>query len=137
MTDKFRGRGWSIAAEADEDIQLGQVVSLEPTTGHGQVCQPGTRSERAIGVAWAGDFVGKVGQTEGIVASGNDVSIMTHGKVLVTGSTVVYAGDAVIGTGGGLVCPQTVIERHEKTIGCAISYCAASGSTLEILLGQG
>ena len=140
MVDKFRARGWSIAKQAYEDITIGQVVSLEPTLAYAQICQPGTRVDRAVGVARAGDFVGKVGQTEGIIAASGMVSIQTHGKVLVTGDRQVFAGDPVSGTASGFVrptVPANVTFTMQKSIGNAVTYCAASGDTLEILLGQG
>ena len=105
MVDKFRARGWSIAKQAYEDITLGQVVSLEPTLAYAQICQPGTRIDRAVGVAWAGDFQGKVGFTEVQIAASGVVSIQTHGKVIVVANEEIFAGDALCGAFNGTVAP--------------------------------
>ena len=138
MVDKFRARGWSIAKQAYEDITLGQVVSLEPTLAYAQICQPGTRIDRAVGVAWAGDFQGKVGFTEGQIAASGVVSIQTHGKVIVVANEEIFAGDALCGAFNGTVAPLgTDPYTQQKTIGNAVTYAAASGDNLEMLLGQG
>lgn len=139
MVDKFRARGWSIAKQAYEDITLGKVVSLEPTLAYAQVCQPGTRIDRAVGVAWAGDFQGKVGFTEGVIAASGIVSIQTHGKVLVEAEEEIFAGDPVTGGANGCVRRLTHANPYtqQKTIGNAVTHADASGEDLEILLGQG
>jgi len=134
MVEVWRGEGWSIRAIAAEPIVIGEVVALDATTGYARTGAV-AYADRIMGVAMGGDFVGKTGQTEGIIASGNAVSIGTKGKFTVTAGEAIDAGIGLRSGNSGTVLENDSSDAGVyKLIGSAVDYAAASGTEIEIVI---
>jgi hypothetical protein len=129
MTGVFKSDGWAARFVANESITLGNIVYLNDD---GKAMQgTAAQKERAVGPAIGGDYVGKSG-TEGVVASGNGVTVAFKGMHLVTASEAIQEGQAVQGADSGKVAVWDE-GAGDKVLGFAVSGATGDGETLKVV----